>query len=126
MKHSINGKCSHIYITCNSIICNYEDTHPGLQKRSPQTPPGGKNLERKTPWRDSARQKSSGRAEGIVGSGGSMSKNMEMRHNMMNVGNSAAGISSYTNPIIDMLCQSRCPNVCLVYNLACVHAQPMN
>lgn len=44
----------------------------------------------------------------------------------MNVGNSAAGISSYTNPIMDMLCQSRCPNVCLVYNLACVPAQPTN
>lgn len=57
---------------------------------------------------------------------GSISKNMEMRHSMMNVGNSDAGISSYTNPIIDVFCQSRCPNACLVYNLACVHAQPMN
>lgn len=29
-------------------MCNYEDIHPEPQKRSPQIPPGGKNLERKT------------------------------------------------------------------------------
>lgn len=71
---------------------------------------------------ESARWKSSGRGESIPGSEGSVSKNMEMKHNMMNVEKSAVGISIYTNPIIDVLCQSRCPNVCLVYNLACVHA----
>lgn len=46
------------------------------------------------------------------------------RWNMMNVENSAAGIQNYTNPMWK-LCQSRCPNTCLVCSLACEHVQPV-